>query len=216
MWCNAVAAVVAGRVEKVLLTTLVGFLFSLVVGLPGCATTSGPLFKESPVPGGKAVLYFYRESAIMGSGVTHELYVNGEYLAEVTNGGYIPFVADPGQVNIVSTQMKDKNLWWVGLSLGMLCIASQIAATSPATSFNCSGWNSGLEQMESQGNMGPGVIEVRANEVFYFKYEGKWGTGIVLRPVSKEIGNQEIQGLNLFPPPPDSQDNRTTACQMRG
>ncbi len=97
--------VVVARFEKFLVTTLVGFLFPLVVWLQGCATTSGPLFKQSPVPEGKAVLYFYREWDFRGAALNHELYVNGDYLTEVTNGGYIPYVADPGQVNIVSTQL---------------------------------------------------------------------------------------------------------------
>ncbi len=55
------------RFEKFLVTTLVAFLFSLVVGLQGCTTISGPLFKEVPVPEDKAVLYFYREWDFRGA-----------------------------------------------------------------------------------------------------------------------------------------------------
>ncbi len=219
MWCNAVAAVVAGRVEKVLLTTLVAFLFPLVVGFQGCAAT-GALFKEVQVPEGKAVLYFYREWGFEGSGVAQELYVNGEYLVEVTNGGYIPYVADPGQVTIVTTQIRSKfwrdNLWLVEFSLGMLCVASSHGDVTPqpCASSDFSG-DRGLEQMESQGDIGPGVIEVRANEAYYFKYKlwQSWRTykgGFKLGKVPQEIGKQEIQGLTLFPSPPDAQDNQTS------
>ena len=176
--------VVAARFEKFLLTTLVGFLFSLVVGLPGCATTSGPLFKEVPVPEDKAVLYFYREWDFRGSAYNHELYVNGEYFAEATNGGYIPYIADSGQVNIVSHQLRNKFFRDTGIM------------SQPLGTF------------ESFGNLGPGIIEVNANEVYYFKYQLIWGTGFRLTRVPQEIGKQEIQGLNLFPPLPDSQDNQ--------
>ena len=218
--CTAVAAVVAGRVENVLLTTLVAFLFPLVVGFQGC-TATGALFKEVQIPEGKAVLYFYREWGFEGSGVAQELYVNGEYLVEVTNGGYISYVADPSQVTIVTTQIRSKfwrdNLWLVEFSLGMLCVASSHGDVTPqpCASMDFSG-DRGLEQMESQGNIGPGIIEVRANEVYYFKYkfQSSWWriekAGFELRQVPQEIGKQEIQGLHLFSSPPGSQDNQTS------
>ena len=178
---------VAARFEKFLLTTLVGFLFSLVVGLQGCATTSGPLFKESPVPEGKAVLYFYREWAFKGAALNHELYVNGDYLTEVTAGGYIPYVVDPGQVNIVTTQLRSKFFRDTGIQSEPL----------------------GEMESRSHGNLGPGNMEVNANEVYYFKYK-LWSRGFKLRQVPQEIGKQEIQGLNLLPSPPDSQDHQTS------
>ena len=178
--------VVVGRFGKFLVMALLVLPFFPVVGLPGCATTSGPLFKESPVPEGKAVLYFYRQSAFMAAAVKHELYVNAEYLAEITNGGYVSYVADPGDVNIVSTQTLS-DLWptfgWMG---------------------------EGRKVAESHGDLGLGIIKVRAGAVYYFKYKRKWGTGLVIEQVPEEIGKQEIQGLNLFPAPPDSQDHQTS------
>ncbi len=122
----------------------------------------------------------------MAAAVKHELYVNAEYLAEITNGGYVSYVADPGDVNIVSTQTLS-DLWptfgWMG---------------------------EGRKVAESHGDLGLGIIKVRAGAVYYFKYKRKWGTGLVIEQVPEEIGKQEIQGLNLFPAPPDSQDHQTS------
>ncbi len=67
-----------------------------------------------------------------------------------------------------------------------------------------------LERMESYGNLGPGIIEVNANEVYYFKYKLKWGTGFLLKRVPEEMGKREIEGLNLFPQVVDSQDYQTS------
>lgn len=177
--------VVAARFGKFLVMALLVLPLLPVVGLQGCAAT-GPLFKEVEVPEDKAVLYFYRKSSIVGSGLSHELYVNGEYITEITNGGYIPYMADPGQVNIVSTQTRGEFFRKTGL------------------------WSKAMEKVESHGNLGPGIIEVQPGAVYYFKCEGKVGTDLLLKRVPEEIGKREIQGLNLFPPVVDSQDYQTS------
>ena len=165
--------VVAARFGKCLVMALLVLPFFPVVGLQGCAAT-GPLFKEVQVPEDKAVLYFYRKSSIVGSGLSHELYVNGEYITEITNGGYIPYMADPGQVNIVSTQTRAKFFRKTGM------------------------WSEPLGKAESHGNLGPGIVEVQAGAVYYFKYEVDWGTGFRLRWIPEGIGEREIKGLNRF------------------
>ena len=78
------------------------FLLVLLALLPsslllqGCAT-SGPEFKEvSPLPDGRALIYLYRESRMLGAAGSFTIFLNSNTLVELKNGAYIPVVVEPG------------------------------------------------------------------------------------------------------------------------
>ena len=84
-----------------------GMLFLLVI-LTGCA--SGPVFKPlASLPEGKGVVYVYRESSVIGSGVFGTLTANNTAITKIKNGGYFPYVTDPGKVHFeVSTEATNE------------------------------------------------------------------------------------------------------------
>ena len=64
--------------------TLVGLV---AIILSGCA--SGPRFTAAPQPAsGKALVYVYRKSSIVGAAGYDKIYVNDDYLADLHSGGY--------------------------------------------------------------------------------------------------------------------------------
>lgn len=71
----------------------------LLLGLfvSGCAASGMPFAKLQP-PNDKAVIYIYRPSFIAGSANVWNLSANGSPIADVSNGGYIAYVTDPGNV----------------------------------------------------------------------------------------------------------------------
>lgn len=71
--------------------------------LIGC-TTTGPKFTPiSPIPEGKGLVYIYRSSSFIGCAVYGTVKANGTPIFKITNGGYYPYISDPGLVNISVT-----------------------------------------------------------------------------------------------------------------
>lgn len=159
-----------------------GVRWILVTSLLGCAgliwgcAASGPRFREIAVPPDKALVYFYRTRRLLvGAALKHELYVNGEYLGTVTNGSYGLYVAEPGAIEIVTTQSAS--------SLEPLSINPYVEA--------------GRTGAESAGPRRTEGFEVRAGEVYYFEYQPRFGPGFVLVQVPPGVGRKEIEGLRF-------------------
>lgn len=86
---------------------LVVWLF-LATTLVGCGAT-GPIFKPIAVPADKGVVYIYRESSFVGGGVYGTVSADKTPLTKIRNGGYFPFVANPGKVHFeVSTEATNE------------------------------------------------------------------------------------------------------------
>ena len=67
----------------------------------GCAPTLGPVFQTTAkAPGGAAVVYIYRPSHFGGSGVSYDVRANGVVVVTLYNGGYYPYFAQPGEVEL--------------------------------------------------------------------------------------------------------------------
>jgi hypothetical protein len=85
-------------------------LIAINLSLIGCA--SGPAFKPvDPIPEGKGVVYIYREHAFMGAGsaVTSDVSVNNAPITNILNGGYYPYISDPGTKHFeVSTETTNE------------------------------------------------------------------------------------------------------------
>lgn len=72
-----------------------GILFAAAV-LTSCGA-EGPAFKPlSPIPAGKGVVYIYRQPNFVGSGVFGTVKANSTPITKIRNGGYFPYVANPG------------------------------------------------------------------------------------------------------------------------
>jgi hypothetical protein len=81
--------------------------FSALV-LFGCAS-SGPVYTPAQVPGGKAVIYFYRPAQFTLKGRTIFMAFPGyQHSHAMINEGYFPLVVNPGTivVNAVGTDLK--------------------------------------------------------------------------------------------------------------
>ncbi len=74
--------------------------------LAGCAAP-GPLFKPVDLvpPTNKGVVYIYRQPGIVGSAVYGTVTANNKPITKIMQGGYFPYISDPGPVHFeVSTE----------------------------------------------------------------------------------------------------------------
>lgn len=83
---------------SVALFVLIGGLMLSVAG--GCSA-SGPAFTPvADVPAGKGVVYVYRPYRFFGSAVTYAVRTGDKVIATARNGGYLYYIADPGELEI--------------------------------------------------------------------------------------------------------------------
>jgi hypothetical protein len=77
--------------------------------IAGCGA-SGPAFKPvDPIPAGKGVVYIYRSSSLVGAAVYGTATADKTPLTKVKNGGYFPYVGNPGPVHFeVSTEATNE------------------------------------------------------------------------------------------------------------
>lgn len=77
--------------------------------IAGCSA-SGPAFKPiDPLPDGKGVVYIYRESGIIGSGVYGTVTADKTAITKIKTGGYFPYVSNPKTVHFeVSTEATNE------------------------------------------------------------------------------------------------------------
>ena len=85
------------------------WLVLTVVLVTGCSA-SGPTFKPiDPIPTGKGVVYIYRESGLVVSGVYGTVTANQKPITKIKNGGYYPYISNPGSVHFeVSTEATNE------------------------------------------------------------------------------------------------------------
>lgn len=81
------------KMKFILLIAMLAQIFSF-----GCATATGPLFKEDTVEehNGKAIVYFYRNSQAGGASVL-DLKINRKATFPLLNKGYHLLVLEPGE-----------------------------------------------------------------------------------------------------------------------
>ena len=64
--------------------------------MTGCGVR-GPVFSPTTmVPPGKGLVYIYRPKNFVGSGVAYFVVADGARIVKLKNGGYFPYVVDPG------------------------------------------------------------------------------------------------------------------------
>jgi len=63
----------------------------------GCA--AGPAFTEvTDIPKDKGLVYVYRDPGFFGGGVVYAVKANGQRVCDLVQGGYCPYLVDPGEV----------------------------------------------------------------------------------------------------------------------
>lgn len=93
-----------------------GILVLASLMLTGCA--SGPKYTAAPQPApGKALVYVYRKSSIVGAAGYDKTYVNDDYLADIRSGGYASCEVPPGSVAFYVTP---RVVWGVALDIALL------------------------------------------------------------------------------------------------
>jgi hypothetical protein len=89
------------RITAMMMAALIMF-FAIAV-FSGCAA-SGANFTRLDTAPDKAVIYIYRKGSIVGAANSAELFINGQHIARLGNGGYCVHVADPGPIEIKALQ----------------------------------------------------------------------------------------------------------------
>lgn len=80
-------------------TVVLKWLVFASVFLAGCSV-SGPAFKPvESLPADKGVVYIYRQPKGFGGGVFGTVKANQAPLTKIKNGGYYPYIAEPGPVH---------------------------------------------------------------------------------------------------------------------
>jgi hypothetical protein len=67
--------------------------------LAGCST-SGPAFQEENPAEARALVYVYRQSKTGGSASAFKIFANGQHITNMSNGGYFPYSAPVGQLDL--------------------------------------------------------------------------------------------------------------------
>lgn len=82
------------------INTLIG-IFSLIVLLAGCASTSPTITHPTPsfpTPNGnQGLVYFYRVKAFAGSAISYDIHLGDEVIGAIKNGTYFYQIFDPGK-----------------------------------------------------------------------------------------------------------------------
>ena len=113
---NKLHATVIGQPSGKKLIIYAGFILIASLMLTGCA--SGPKFTAAPQPApGKALVYVYRNSSIVGAAGYDKVYVNDDYLADIRSGGYASCEVSPGSVPFYVTP---RVVWGVALGMALL------------------------------------------------------------------------------------------------
>mgnify|MGYP000704499458 CR=1 FL=1 len=73
----------------------------LMITLSGCATATGPVFKEQATQKDSSVIFLYREMHMVGGAMSVDVTVNNKMVTSLANDGYFPYVVAPGKTNIV-------------------------------------------------------------------------------------------------------------------
>lgn len=105
-------------------TTVPVLLIGLLVS---ACSASGPRYRPVAPSSGEAIINVYRPDRFPGSANVYHLVANGQHIAEVSNGGYCVYRAEPGNVSF-STELRPG----VGTILPALLMKEQELITVPA------------------------------------------------------------------------------------
>ena len=83
----------------------------LLLGIGAGCGTNGPAFEEQSHSQGAALVYIFRQSRTGGSASAFKIFANGVHVTNMSNGGYFPHAATPGELHI-KAQMKANALNW--------------------------------------------------------------------------------------------------------
>lgn len=76
------------------------WLLLVILLLQGCASLGPAYTKVEQIPENKGLIYIYRPSSIVGGGISPDVKVGETVIATLYNGGYYPYFANPGEVEL--------------------------------------------------------------------------------------------------------------------
>jgi hypothetical protein len=86
------------------------------LGILGGCSTSGPAFQQENPATDRALVYIYRQSRAGGSASAFKIFANGQHITNMSNGGYFPYSAPAGPLDL-SARIKANVLnFGVGLA----------------------------------------------------------------------------------------------------
>ena len=78
-------------------------VFLMLIAVAGCGATGSRFVRLDSKPD-KAMVYIYRKSGFAGSAVKVNLFANGKYITQITNGGYYVYETNPGLIEFKETR----------------------------------------------------------------------------------------------------------------
>ncbi len=85
-------------------SVIVGSFIALAVTVTaGCSVDGAAFSKVDPIPADKGVVYIYRPDHLAGSAVYGTLSADNAPVTKIKNGGYYPYIANPGTVHFAVT-----------------------------------------------------------------------------------------------------------------
>lgn len=159
-----------------------------IVFLIGCAT-GGPEYTVRNAAEDEAIVYFYRPARIVGAAASMRVLVNGKLVVRLGNGGFFPYTAKPGELNIALVDDVYQNpasaaewVFW-GVLGGPIMVGLMAA-------------------MEGSKHLYPmDVLESKAGEKYFYRYE-LGVTKTSLTRVPNATAEQEIRACRLLQPLP--------------
>ncbi|NCU32827.1 MAG: DUF2846 domain-containing protein [Candidatus Moranbacteria bacterium] len=76
----------------------VSLLLLALALLSGCAGLGPVYHKVEVIPEEKGLVYIYRQKSFVGGGVSYDVRVGETPITTLYNGGYFPYLSDPGEV----------------------------------------------------------------------------------------------------------------------
>jgi hypothetical protein len=68
--------------------------------MSGCATKGAAFQQVESIPADKGLVYVYRPASFKGAAVSYGVKAKDTVITNLTNGGYYPYFADPGEIEI--------------------------------------------------------------------------------------------------------------------
>ncbi len=161
------------------MTTLrnIAFTFLIVIFIVGCGHApkgTGPKFTYSVPGAGMAKVYHYRVEKLAGNGIYYYLFMNGDFVTIIGNGGY--YIQDllPGEY-IYATTKQVTGVGIIAITYVTKEIDNKMASAKQALTLN-----------------------VEPNKSYYLRWSYTLSGAAEVEQVEEPVALKEIEGLKRF------------------
>ena len=112
----------------------------------GCFNGNVKPIKLSSVPDGKSIIYIYRSSSFIASGVEPDLHIDGKKKSPIYNGSYKKYILDPGNHIFqavgggynyeLTVKLEKEKRYYIDFSVGLSGLSVIARSLSTGTSSN--------------------------------------------------------------------------------